>query len=224
MDFHSFFLFFAPLTQEHHADTGYYYNAIQRWYYDLKSKMYYGGDPADWTNTPPIPKEALYGASRDPPSRIAPIAGSSGARPAAAASTTGGSSVSVTATTTAAVGNRIIMTGRVPQTILPGQKAVAAHPLAGIGGYQMPEIGRIGGAKGFGAGAGASGSGDGVAGVGGKRSREEKKISGDGGRDSGKGGAVPAKPLSKEEAEFLARREAARQRVQKRSMQTFGLG
>lgn len=178
-------------------DSGYYYNAVHRWYYDLKSKMYYGGDPAEWSNNPNIPIEARYDAP--PPAPSARTAGG-GARPAARTA----------APVVTAIGGSRVSTARVPQTVRPGQRVAAVHPAAGVGGYQMPEIGRIGGAKGMGAS------------IGGKRGREEK---GDGGkRVKGSSGAVPAKPVSKEEAEFLARREAARQRVEKRSMQTFGLG
>ena len=80
------------------------------------------------------------------------------------------------------------------------------HPMSNIGGYQMPTIGRIGGAKGLGAAQATS------APSAGKRQRE--------GTTSGKAGG---KALSKEEHEALARREAARARVQQRTMQAFGL-
>ncbi|RMZ52440.1 hypothetical protein APUTEX25_000019, partial [Auxenochlorella protothecoides] len=33
-------------------ETGQHYNAQHRWYYDSGSKMYYGGDPPDWTASP----------------------------------------------------------------------------------------------------------------------------------------------------------------------------
>lgn len=33
-------------------DTGYHYNALHRWYYDTGSKMYYGGEPPEWTAAP----------------------------------------------------------------------------------------------------------------------------------------------------------------------------
>lgn len=169
----------VPWPQEHHPGSGYYYNAAQRWYFDLKSRMYFGGEPPDWTADPPIPAAARY----DPPAP-APAAPAA-PRPTAA---------------------------RGPQNVVPGSKIVAAHPLAGVGGYQMPSVGRIGGAKGVGMAVG-SGGGSGAAEAG-KRKRGE----------GGGGGGGPAKPLSKDEAEFLARREAARQRVEKRTMDTFGLG
>ena len=155
--------------------------------------MYYGGEPPDWTNTPKIPLEAYYDASTKPrpppPPPLPPPASTS--HPAASAP------------------GVARPTGRVPQTVLPGMKIVHAHPQAGVGGYQMPDVGKIGGAKGMGSmlnNSSASASGK----VDVKRKRD--------------GDAAPAKPVSKEEAEFIARREAARQRVQARTMSTFGLG
>ena len=38
----------------------YLYNAVHRYYLDTKTGMYYGGDPAAWTNKPKIPVEASY--------------------------------------------------------------------------------------------------------------------------------------------------------------------
>jgi len=75
-----------------------------------------------------------------------------------------------------------------------------AHPQAGVGGYQMPQGGRIGASKGVGAAGGGAAAG-------GKRPRDE-----------------PAKKVSKEDAEALARREAAKQRVQQRALSNFGMG
>ncbi len=82
----------------------------------------------------------------------------------------------------------------------------ATHPLAGIGGYQMPETGRIGGSKGVGVAAA------GTQAAGAKRKREE---------DAAK--AAKQKGLSEEERKALAAREAARARVQQRTMSNFGL-
>ncbi|CAL8468419.1 g7959 [Coccomyxa elongata] len=82
----------------------------------------------------------------------------------------------------------------------------AAHPLAGIGGYQMPKTGRIGGSKGVGVAAA------GTQAAGAKRKREE---------DAAK--AAKQKGLSEEERKALAAREAARARVQQRTMSNFGL-
>jgi hypothetical protein len=84
--------------------------------------------------------------------------------------------------------------------------ARASHPLAGIGGYQMPETGRIGGSKGVGAAAASAQP------AAAKRKRE----------DGGKGGAK-AEGLSEEELKARAAREAARARVQQRTMLNFGL-
>jgi hypothetical protein len=156
--------------------------------------MYYGGEPADWTNTPNIPKEAYHGASATKPKPLPPP-------------------LTTTATAAAGVARNTVGVNRVPQTVLPGQKIVHAHPQAGVGGSQMPEVGRIGGAKGIGSfiqpssGSGARAGGGGDRGDG-KRKRDDKS----------------AKPVSKEEAEFIALREAARQRVQSRDMKAYGLG
>lgn len=80
------------------------------------------------------------------------------------------------------------------------------HPMANIGGYQMPMVGAIGGAKGVGAAKQPAAA----AIVPPKRKRD----------GDGKGGG---KAVSKEEQEAQARREAARARVQARTMQAFGL-
>lgn len=115
--------------QEYKADCGYYYNAVQRWYYDFKSKMYYGGDPLAWTADPSLPRDARYEVMSQPqqPGTNRPALGA--AMPAAAASSRPAAAAAVR----------------------PGMRATPAHPLAGLGGYQMPKDGRIGGAKGVGA-------------------------------------------------------------------------
>ena len=82
--------------------------------------------------------------------------------------------------------------------------AAAQHPLAELGGYKMPTAGRIGGAKGIGSSAG------GVV----------KRKGQPGGVTAGKS----SKPVSKEEADAIAAREAAKKRVQQRTLSTFGLG
>ena len=77
-----------------------------------------------------------------------------------------------------------------------------------MGGYQLHSVqGAVGGAKGV--GTLASGGGD-----------PKRKRDGEGGRG---GAAGKEKELSKEDREFLARREAARQRVQQRTAASFGL-
>lgn len=81
--------------------------------------------------------------------------------------------------------------------------AAAHHPLAEVGGYKMPTTGRIGGAKGIG------GSAGGVT----KRKGQPSTVT-----------AVKSnKPVSKEEADAIAAREAAKKRVQQRTLSTFGL-
>ena len=90
-----------------------------------------------------------------------------------------------------------------PQALKKKATAVQ-HPLADVGGYRMPTAGRIGGAKGIGASSG------GVTKVKGQPA-------------SAKAGKA-SKPVSKEEADAIAAREAAKKRVQQRTLSTFGLG
>jgi WW domain-binding protein 4 len=90
--------------------------------------------------------------------------------------------------------------GPVATTFVRRVIQLPAHPQAGVGGYQMPQGGRIGASKGVGAAGGGAAAG-------GKRPRDE-----------------PAKKVSKEDAEALARREAAKQRVQQRALSNFGMG
>lgn len=101
-------------------ETGQHYNAQHRWYYDSGSKMYYGGDPPDWTASPAtLPHAARFEVMYPPLTRPRPTPGQG---PPAAASAAGARA-----------------SGR-----------AAAHPLSGLGGYTMPSVGRIGGAKGVG--------------------------------------------------------------------------
>ena len=93
--------------------------------------------------------------------------------------------------------------GGAPQGV-KRKPAAAHHPLAEIGGYKMPTTGRIGGAKGIG------GSAGGVT----KRKGQPSIVT----------AAKSSKPLSKEEADAIAAREAAKKRVQRRTLSTFGLG
>lgn len=82
--------------------------------------------------------------------------------------------------------------------------AAAHHPLAEIGGYRMPTTGRIGGAKGI---------GNSAAGVT-KRKGQPSTVT----------ASKSSKPVSKEEADAIAARQAAKKRVQQRTLTTFGLG
>ena len=179
-----------------HQESGYYYNARQRWYYDAESRMYYGGDPPDWTSKPSIPSQALYSFKENnnrPPEKhvkkTSQITSSAGASIAGASGARGSAHVQPI------------------RGVLPGQRiGNIAHPLAQIGGRSMPSIGKIGGAKGVGIVDRRNSPDDSS----GKRKRADSKPS--------------KQPLSKEEEEFMARREAARRRVQARSMAEFGLG
>lgn len=153
------------------ASTGYYYNEVYRWYYDLKTGWYYGGDPPDWAQDPQLPSAATF--------HNAPKEGG----PAAGGSKKAGDH-----------GKKDI-----PEVLVKRQVAIPAHPLANVGGYQMPTVGRLGAAKGVGGGSNATA----------KRKRPVV--------------ASKTKEVDKEEQEELARREAARQRVQQRTASTFGL-
>ena len=68
----------------------------------------------------------------------------------------------------------------------------------------MPSTGRIGGAKGIGASSG------GIT----KRKGQPESVK----------ASKHSKPVSKEEADAIAAREAAKRRVQQRTLSTFGLG
>lgn len=90
----------------------------------------------------------------------------------------------------------------------------SAHPLSGIGGFRMPAKGTIGGARGVGV-------------VGGGVS----KVSSSGGAGTAKSAAAAAaakttangKPMSQEEKEAIAKREAARARMAARNAAQFGM-
>lgn len=82
--------------------------------------------------------------------------------------------------------------------------ATVQHPMAELGGYKMPSVGNIGGAKGIG-----------IAG-GGVKKRTQRVDTGIANKAS--------KAVSKEEADAIAAREAAKKRVQQRTLSTFGLG
>ncbi len=88
----------------------------------------------------------------------------------------------------------------------------SAHPLSGIGGFRMPAKGTIGGARGVGV-------------VGGGVS----KVSSSAGAGAAKSAAAAAKasangkPMSQEEKEAIAKREAARARMAARNAAQFGM-
>ena len=85
-----------------------------------------------------------------------------------------------------------------------------------VGGYQLHNVrGAIGGAKGV--GSLASGGGAGAAAGAAAETKRKREGAANG---AGSGGG---KELSKEDQEFLARREAARARVQQRTAASFGL-
>ena len=87
--------------------------------------------------------------------------------------------------------------------VLKRKAPTIQHPLAEVGGYKMPTVGRIGGAKGIGS------SSAGIV----KRKGQSQSVK----------ASKATQPISKEEADAIAAREAAKQRVQKRTLSTFGL-
>lgn len=48
---------------ERDAGSGYLYNAVQRYYYDTATGIYYGGEPAVWTQEPKMPLAARHASS-----------------------------------------------------------------------------------------------------------------------------------------------------------------
>lgn len=108
--------------------------------------MYYGGEPVVWTKDPAIPQEARYEVLNKPlppPSHPPPAAAAAAARPVAARPAGGAAAAARPAGGAAAAAAG-------PAAVRAGTKVATAHPLAGVGGYQMPDVGRIGGAKGVG--------------------------------------------------------------------------
>uniref|UniRef100_A0A7S1GFX3 Matrin-type domain-containing protein n=1 Tax=Picochlorum oklahomense TaxID=249345 RepID=A0A7S1GFX3_9CHLO len=164
-----------------HQESGYYYNPLYGWYYDVKSKMYYGGSPPDWTRSPNIPSGEYYGAVHTQSDPL--LAATEQEKPAVGKS-------------------------KYPQ----GMRVTKAHPLADIGGYQMPTEGVIGGGRGV-----ASSLATASTGLEQQDGRKKSKAAGS------KRKKDEDSALSKKEQEFLAKREAARKRVQKRTMEAFGL-
>lgn len=188
--------------------------------------MYYGGDPPAWTTQPDIPPEALF---KSPPSE------SKAERGTVASCRFSNLGVSLTAlygeilprmggrnplvdSALKCVAYWLTHLPKIGQEAKPSNKPVAGprthrateivHPLANLGGYSMPEVGKIGGMKGVGT-LTSSSTQPAV-----KRKREDRS-------DAAK---APKAELSEEERRALAAREAARTRVQQRTMQNFGLG
>lgn len=81
----------------------------------------------------------------------------------------------------------------------------SAHPLSGIGGFRMPAKGTIGGARGVGI-------------VGGGVSKPSATT-----KSAAAAKTTNGKPMSQEEKEAIAKREAARARVAARNAAQFGM-
>lgn len=172
-----------------HEESGYYYNALYGWYYDVSSKMYYGGNPPEWTHTPNIPSAVYYGAVNPQSDPLLQ----------------------------AVTHQDDKQTKEVSKNKYPvGMKVRKVHPLAGIGGYQMPLEGTFG--------AGHARHADSV--EDGETKRKKKastKNTSVGTKRKSGGGKEKEAAMSAKEREFLAKREAAQKRVQKRTMEAFGL-
>ncbi|KAF6262025.1 hypothetical protein COO60DRAFT_1699474 [Scenedesmus sp. NREL 46B-D3] len=194
-----------------HEGSGYYYNAAHRWYFDVKTSYYYGGEPVTWTQQPSLPSAAMFGvapfeggdAAAQTAAKAAAAAAAAGKGAAAGGAAGGGKPAAGAAAAGAA--------GREGVKVVKKVVQLPSHPLAGVGGHAMPASGRIGGAKGVGIADPAAAAADAQ-----KRKREDLPPA----AAAGKGGK---KPLSAAEAEALARREAARQRVEARTKTAFGL-
>jgi len=170
-----------------HEESGYYYNALYGWYYDATSKMYYGGNPPVWTKKPNIPSAGYYGAVNPQSDPLLEAVTYKDAKDEGA-----------------------------KQSKYPmGMKVQKIHPLADIGGYQMPLEGSFG--------AGHVPRSEAAHEKKKPKSGKIKASSSSGTKRKSNGSQEKETALSAKEKEFLARREAARQRVQKRTMDQFGL-
>ena len=86
----------------------------------------------------------------------------------------------------------------------------SAHPLSGIGGFRMPVKGTIGGARGVGV-------------VGGGVSKVSSSAATTTAKSTAAAKTTNGKPMSQEEKEAIAKREAARARVAARNAAQFGM-
>ncbi len=137
-----------------------------RWYYDPKSKWYYGGEPvAEWKEVAPIPVGALFGTAPHAGGPVPQPRASLAAAGAGAGAETGAAGIRGGGGPAAGSGKAAL----VKQVVV----ALPQHPQALIGGHQAHHVtvGRVGAAKGVtGMGAAAGGaSGGGGAGRGGGR-------------------------------------------------------
>eukprot|EP00884_Botryococcus_braunii_P002698 jgi/Botrbrau1/12429/Bobra.0229s0025.1 len=143
--------------------------------------MYYGGDPAAWILSPPLPKDALFD----------PAYHSKAEQPTPTVASQPGESKGQAA-------------------FVRRQVSDADHPSAGIGGHRIPTAGQVGGNKRVGYLEDEAVQG----------SKKSRTAGSDGASTSIKGDTS----LSKEEEEARQKREAAKLRVQKRTLAGFGFG
>eukprot|EP00882_Tetradesmus_deserticola_P019632 GHRQ01021146.1.p1 GENE.GHRQ01021146.1~~GHRQ01021146.1.p1 ORF type:complete len:187 (-),score=75.85 GHRQ01021146.1:271-831(-) len=123
-----------------------------RWYFDVKTRYYYGGDPVSWTQQPSIPSAALFGVAPFEGGDAATQAAAQAAAAAAAASHQGSATAGAAGGSKPGAGGGAAAAAAAGQGVRVVKKVVQlpSHPLAGVGGHAMPVSGRIGGAKGVG--------------------------------------------------------------------------
>ncbi len=119
----------------------------RRWYYDPETQWYYGGEPTpQWTQAPPLPAGALFGRARHEGGPVPQGAAGAGA----AAGGTGAAGSAAAGSGGGAAGAGGVFKTQVVKRVV----AVPKHPLAGLGGYQAPTSGKVGGGMGAGEGRG----------------------------------------------------------------------
>ena len=187
------------VSWQYDPGSGYYFSPELGYYFDSATQTYYGGDPPAWSNVSPL-QAADYEKFYDQ-------GGPAGPGPAALPG--GGSGAPAAPGPAARPPGRAPGPGTKPAgtvKVVPVQKVVQGTN-SSLGGRQMSLYAGSAGSTRLGAGAGARAGG---------LSKPVKKIA--------KGGKKPGKPLDPAEAKALAAREAARRRVEQRSLKEFGLG
>ncbi|GFR49008.1 hypothetical protein Agub_g11029, partial [Astrephomene gubernaculifera] len=127
------------------ADSSYYYNAAHRWYYDPKTSWYYGGEPSpEWSHSPPLPPDALFGTAPHEGGPVPQGAAAATAAPQQQGQGQGGGAAGSSSGRGLPEGLPVV-TKTVQRVV-----AIPKHPLAALGGYQAPTTGRVGGGMGAG--------------------------------------------------------------------------
>jgi WW domain-binding protein 4 len=235
------------------AGSGYYYNEAKRWYYDPKTKWYYGGEPVAWAQDPPegsLPRASRFGVAAhtggpEPPYKrpaAEAAAGGSGAAPTVPARLAAGVASGAVVVKTV---KKVVALPQHPQALIGGhQMHHVEGKIGGAKGVGSSDDGKVRD-EGLGRPAGIGAAQEAFGRL--KHAalcqlpdalpsrnpgptclqpaidlvipRQRKRDVGAAAAAGAKGG----KPLDPEEAAALARREAARQRVQQRTQAAFGL-